>query len=529
MAQLLKAIVVGGFNRHVAKINKDLKKHIEFVHVPTEGNFPNRLMPQAQAVIVLTRFASRQNLDGAKEVSRARKIPMITVDTSNYVLAELRRLKLVAEEKAEVEIAEPAPTVPEKGNEPESTTKIGMSLEELSQKYTTPLVEAVNTLLEPGEKIHIDDLLDSMASVVGIPEEDVRSLLPELASCGVIANTAGSTWKRLGKGVDFIDDKEEVFPKKRRYGTVMKAHAEKLRGLPEGPYESVYAIAREMEKFKDFEKADGTMPTRQHLSVIVRKAEELGFVTDVDGKKLIDHDDRVVLTPQPVQEVVEPAEPKKAAPKAKEPKSSDIKQDTKPKILEPIKQIEPPKVTPETNGKHAEEPSLHGIGTRFISLAALKPEEPKAAPVPVAVPSGNDLRAKAQLVGKIEIPMIQGTINSARKMLTEAYWDEMAIKAIERRLNKKGIEPIPIPKEVFSRNEWDALAWETVSNLPFGVVAMSFLEDLDFEDQTLRCRDCLKDFPFTADDQKHFQRIYGQVIPPARCRECRRQHVAERR
>ncbi|HUD44181.1 MAG TPA: zinc-ribbon domain containing protein [Patescibacteria group bacterium] len=48
-----------------------------------------------------------------------------------------------------------------------------------------------------------------------------------------------------------------------------------------------------------------------------------------------------------------------------------------------------------------------------------------------------------------------------------------------------------------------------------------------FQDKTLTCRDCGKDFTFTASEQQFYQ-DKGFTNAPTRCPDCRRAHKAQR-
>lgn len=51
---------------------------------------------------------------------------------------------------------------------------------------------------------------------------------------------------------------------------------------------------------------------------------------------------------------------------------------------------------------------------------------------------------------------------------------------------------------------------------------------MEFQDKTLKCRDCGKDFVFTAGEQEFYQ-SKGFTNEPVRCADCRRAKKAERR
>ena len=261
-------------------------------------------------------------------------------------------------------------------------------------------------------------------------------------------------------------------PLVRKHGSIMTTMAGFVRGLPKGPYANRFTIARELEKFAEFRKPDGSKYTRHYLEIITKKAEELGYVTCNGKQRSINHDSTITLTP-----VIDSSEPlvvrRRKVDKQDEETVTHTPQLEKPK--EPLKPID------------------------GLSMAILKTK-----------------------LGFIESPKLMGTLNIINRLLPKAYWDDMAQNSIAKRLRKEGIEPVKMPEESFSRDEWFTLVWETLQSLPMSMVAPTFLEDLKFEDITAKCRDCQKDFVFAASEQQFFQRLYGEVRTPAMCKFCRK-------
>ena len=267
--------------------------------------------------------------------------------------------------------------------------------------------------------------------------------------------------------------KKEVKPKRKR-GNVMANFINLIRGLPEGPYQNRFSIVRELERYSEFRKPDGSKFTRQYLEILTKKAEELGYVKNSNGEKLINHVDGIVLTLMPT-----------SASTQDRPRSTRVSADAKEQVTDTSTELErpPAPIKPVDN----------------LSMAMLKSK-----------------------LGFIERPRLLGTLNTVHKLLPQAYWDDMAQNSIAKRLRKAGVEPIKMPSEVFSKDEWFTLVWETLQSLPMSMVAPTFLEDLKFEDIRSTCRDCSKEFVFTISEQQFFQRIYGEVKTPASCKFCRK-------
>lgn len=497
----LRVLIVGGstFN-----IKKDVRNLIDFEHIEQDRKFNSNIMRDAKAIVLLHRWVSGSVSAMAKDTARARGIPCIMVETGNYIIHELRERGLLASEQAEEskkEQTQPA----ELSLETQLQQELGLTPEDLVSKYLASACEAITELIEPGQKLHEDDLMEVLVSTVGLKAEYIKEyLIPEVALKGMVANTVGKTWKRMGPGVFFEVDTEEVEPRKRRHGTTMKTLVEQIRALPEGPYGSRWALAKEMERYTEFRKEDGTPYTRAYLSRIVELAEEDGVVSEIDGKKYVDHD--------PSQK------PMTVAPNA-EP--SDLQKVSLPEPLKPEPMAAPVKAAVQSVPQQRE-------------TSVVRPASPPAPrPVPMAL-LGDDAKKEqdgykslARKIGHIEVPRILGSINILKNLLPQQHWDEAATKQVHRRLKEKGLPEVDIPRVFFENEEWDALAWETLKRLPIEIVVPAFMEDLKFENTILTCKSCLRQFAFTAADQKQFQRRYGNVIPPSNCMDCVRLRKTE--
>jgi len=493
----LRAIVFGVYDRYVQKVKNRLQEFIKVVDVISpEKRRSFKKKPGVDVVIVLRKLASKSNFKDAEEASKF--LPVVMADTENYVEQELRQKGLLKSETKKTESStEPATTKPA---EPSSETKLGLTAEELCEKYFTPAVRFVEGVINSGERIDEADLIDSMSSLIGLPEEDCKQLLPQLASKGLIVNTVGTTWKRVGGGgVEYeLDENDKVEAPKKRKDNIRQLLVSKVRGLHPGPYASLYSIGTEMEKYKDFFRQDGKPATSSYHLIIAQDAFTAGLIE----KKVEDGKDRFYVNNDPSVDLTLVELPKQEAP----PEPPKTKQEKR--LIEAIQ-----------SKKEVHFPELEKLAGKAAHLwelrkTASKEEEPKK----VDLKNPEAVRA----LFKIEMPaLLPGQVKLIRSLLPNRHWEEAAVKALQKRLVRVKSPLKNLPRELFSNDEWDSLAWETLSGLPMGVVAATFREL--YEDRECLCSECNLTFVFTRGEQEHFFRTFeGEVTAPRRCPSCRK-------
>ncbi len=480
--QKLRILIVGGEERN---ITKELRQLTDFMQIEQGKDLTSARMPKAQAIVVITRFVSRSAFDRARTLAKARKIPLVSAETGNYIVHELRRFRLLPEAQAgngKDDKLEHADTKTETSPEPHKVSKSGLSDQEIISKYYDKAVEFAREYIPFGGKIDESELLDAMEAFVWPYRDECQEiLLPELASRGpVLVNTVGTTWKRTGGGdgeyraEDAFDDLEEA-PKPKGKSALAKL-IEKVTGLPAGPYKSLWAIVRETEKYTDFKNSKGGDISQTYRLKTVTEAKNQGLVYEKDDAWYVKRDEQVSLTPK---------QPKKKKGAEKVGKKKD---ETLPK--------------------------------KWVSLIDLKTEATKKKEK-AAVDSG-DPRAVRKRLGRIQLTGIQpGRLRRFKESLPDTIWNESAQKAIARRLKKLGIPNVELSSDYFEIEEWDTLAWEVLKLLPNEYTVPHFCE-AKYEDMTLTCRDCVKKFVFTAAQQEGWYKRFGQLIPPSRCRDCGR-------
>ena len=472
MADKLKAVVIGAYPRYVQKIKKKLEPILDYRLVLTTEKVKPDFFNGIDVAIVLTDYVGRGNATGGRDVARARGVPFVECASENYVRVRLTEMNLIGKEQEPVKKAETA-------EESQSETQVGLTHEQILQ-YVPRATKEVEELVSPGERIDESIFMPILAEAVGLPLADLKEfIIPELIISGLIANTVGTTWRRMtGPGIDYRYEKDNIEAPKPR-ALARNTMFRGLQGLNLGPYRSKYAIAKEMEKYKEFLKQDGTLPTTSYLQNIVRQAQELGMVEERDGAFYIKKsEEEVVLTPIEEEKKEEPS------PKEKE----------KP---EPVAEV---KV------------GTMSVPTNFVSLSSLKTD-----PDPTPAPMMKD--GTARPIGAISTVDVPLQLPTLKKMMPEKYWDEMAFRSLAGRLSAIGVGGRSLSKDAFTVHEWDALAWETLKKLPLANVVPVWPPET-YQDERLICVECGEYFVFTKAKQEDYFRRFGQVSRPKNCYKC---------
>ena len=471
MADKLKALVIGAYPRYAQKIKKKLDPILDYRLVLTTERVKPDYLSGVDVVIVFSDYVGRGNATEGRDMARARGVPFIECASENYVRTRLTELNLIGKEQ------EPAKTEETKTEEPAQQSQVGLTHEQILQ-YVPRATKEVEELVSPGERIDESIFMPILAEAVGLPLADLKEfIIPELVISGLIANTVGSTWRRMtGPGFDYRYEKDNIeAPKPRALArnTMFKS----LQGLGSGPFRSKYAIAKEMEKYKEFLKQDGTIPTTSYLQNIVRQAQEIGVVEDKDGGFYIKCEEEVKLTPLEI--------------KKEEP---------------PLKEKEKPEPVAEVKV------GTTSVPTNFVSLSSLKTD-----PDPTPAPMMKDGTVRPiGLISTVDVPL---QLPMLKKMMPEKYWDEMAFRSLAGRLSAIGVGGRSLAKDAFTVQEWDALAWETLKKLPLANVVPVWPPET-YQDERLICIDCGEYFIFTKAKQEDYFRRFGQVSRPKNCYKC---------
>ena len=485
MADKLKAIVIGAFPRFVQKIKKKLDPFLDYRLILTTERVKQEYFKDVGVVIVLSDYVGKANASHGRDLARARGVPFTECSSENYVRTRLLEMKLIVdEEKVQTEKAAAAPV-----SESKTETSIGLTHDQVLQ-YLPQARKSVEELLEPGGIADESLFMPILAEYVGLPIDIVKNLLiPELIVTGLIANTVGTTWKRMtGPGMEYRYTKGGPEAPKPR-STLKSTMIKNLQGLHPGPYRSKYAIAKEMEKYKEFVKQDGTTPTTNYLQRIVYEAQEAEAVFEKDDQYFIKQEEEVKLT------LIQKLEPK-----------------------EEQKKEEPPKETPKPEPVTEVKVGSTIVPTSFVSLSSLKAEPTPPPTVAPAAPTASPATVERPLleINTADVPL---QISMLKKLIPEKFWDEAASRALSAQLLASGHGGRSVAKGAFSIQEWDALAWETLKKLPLANIIPVWPPE-KYEDMRLICRDCGKTFIFTAAKQEeHFKR-WGDVKPPRNCYQC---------
>ncbi len=461
------AISIGGLEAKIPRKILDVMDivHIEGTEVPNTSKCPNPDM-----IIVIRKFSGGRGMQMARRLAESRgNPPIITPMSWAYVLDEIQQSplldkwdayfqeKLGGEQTMELSVPEPH----ELSNAPKAST---MTLKEMWEAYERNLGEAVRAVFKPGEKMDVSEFLPIVAEEVGLNEDQVKELLPFLAISGVIDNPVGDTWRLIGSEGFILDLEPAEKPKEEpesRTNSILAA----MKGLNPGPYPSKYAIESAMMTFKEFANRDGSAIRRPQAYKYVKKALAIGIVTEKDGDYYVQHNDELTLTPFPVVE-------------------------------------EPPKPKPE-------------------------PEKPKPPPLEVREPIqakvelriSDDVKFLREMVGRVEKPNIEWQIvMGVKSIMPAAHWDKLAENGVFKALRKKSVSPRAIPKQMFSPDEWDSLAWDSIKEFKLETIAPYF--KTSYFDEQILCIDCKDLFTFTSNEKSFF--YDRELAPPKRCPVCRK-------
>lgn len=297
-----KVVLVGGLGFNVPG---ELHEYVEVVkHIEQTSSFRVGTMPAADYIFVISDFASHNLVES---VSKQLDVPIIRLQKGwSNMKTELQKRSIVPPDQGRTarvaEAAEPEET-------PQSPTTTGLSESELWKLYRTKLIEAAKGALKPKDLLSEADLCEILGDLVGIPKEDLTLLLPRLQLGGTLSLLPSGLWSLMvsedGYEVD-LSPPEAPKPRRASYGaTDRRASAAKtdryeraklISGLLLGPYPTVMALIREMQKYKEFQHEDGTPLTVEGCRNLVKKAIELKIVDDTHQKIFVDHKPDIVLT-----------------------------------------------------------------------------------------------------------------------------------------------------------------------------------------------------------------------------------------
>lgn len=517
----LRALITGGDDRNITKSAHEVLDVVTHVQSYTRV-FPSIAKADYDVIVILPRWGVKRNSDHAKELGNELGIPVIVARTGNYIVPELLKSPTL---KARVEAilaanrnGHDAKKANGNGQEapvpksPEPETEVGLSLAELREKYLPRLSDSCEELMKPGEALKEEDFLPLLVEDVGLSEKDVRRLMPYLAVEGVLDEIGEGYWVLLSPTVDMDEIKKAVevriekdkakAAKKKAAGPRERAKARTAamvamgRGLPEGPYPSRSSIARELLKYREFSKEDGTSFTLSRGEQLVHRMIKEGIVVGQDGEFRVKRDESVRLTlrdESPKDDIFDgigKPEPKNGAPAPAE---------------EPL-----PELPPEGELRDA---FMDWLRTHRPDLAA-KYEPPKKEHTP------DRLRFLKGSLGPIMRNQHMKVVDTLRQMMHPQHWDEMSQTAIKGRLLKAGHPNEELPRDLFTEEEWNLLAWETLRKMPLETVAPHLL--ISYEDVELECVECDTRFVFTAGEQEFFLRKFGEITHPKRCYDCRK-------
>lgn len=467
MVDKLRVISTGGKEE---KIPDKIHRIFDIRHITKGGAFP----PTAgdyKAVIIIARFIDTIHRNNAKNWALSNGLPCITAMKWNYVVDEMLKNDIMRPQIEPLIAGKDIAVVGEPDAPEEAASEPEVSEPELWSAFGHNLKSSVRSLLKPDDAMHVDSFIDMVAEDIGLSAEKTKLLLPRLHAAGILQNTVGDTWVLSPQGTNY--EYKVMVEEAPKPVADPDTHARKIiglmKGLGPGPYASQYAIQTAMLDHAEFVTRSGEPMGRTQAWRYFKRAMEEGVVFEQDGALYIVPDDSVKLTKI---EKVEPEE--------------------KPK----------PKI--------AERP----VGPM--------PVEPAPEPTPEPIRVSDDVKFLRGIVGRIDVNYERiDSIVGIKSLIPMAPWDKFADMTIRRILQKKNVSPRSIPKEMFSPEEWDWLAWMSVKE--FKVEHLAPHMHVCFSDEHHKCVECASEFTFTKGEQRFYYQ--KNLTPPKRCPDCRQAKV----
>lgn len=464
----MKILSIGGLEE---KIPEDITEKIDVTHWENAHTFvPKQTALDADAIVVILKFAGKDGMSCAKAASADRlSIPVIPARTWNYVIHEILNCQKLSmwHSTFKEEPPDEEPVIEQPIAEKDKLTDMQVPIKKLWESYEDLLTEGVQNYLGIGQKYDIEDFLPILMDHTGLSKADVLKLLPFLSVSGIIENTVGDTWRRPSPDGFVMDLEPAPKPEVQRQSQTDKILG-LIRGLGPGPFPSKYAIETAMMRHKEFVTVDGKPLARPRAYFYVRKAFDAGVITEDGSIFNIEPDETVKLTPLTNDEL----------------RSARLARNGRP--------------------------------------APTAPAEP-------ALKVSDDVKFLRSIIGTVEKPIIQGAdpdhawdvIRGLKALIPQAPWDKMADNTVMRLLRKKSVSPRPIPRVMFTQDEWDALAWDCIKDFKVEVMA-PFLKSC-YYDEEIKCRECGQMFVFAKGEKSlYFDRELSQ---PRHCAECRKGRV----
>lgn len=480
-------LLVGGKGHNLPP---DLRHRFDLAHIEVDqAVIPPGIAPDAMAIVGLGAVPGGL-WDQAQVMARARDVPITRIEYGRELADHLRRFppikKILDRQGSNQNRTEQEPKKASEVKQ-EAATDIGLSDDDVWGQYGPKLIEGVKLLFNTGDKKHEDDFLEDLAKYAGVPAGAAKRVLNRLDEHSVLVNIAGSqTWQLIWSqdGLQVDPDTEPVEPEPpppKAREDLLSQRVNALTGLHPGPYKSKYQIAQTLALYKEFDTKDGKPMSSTPALRVVEAAIEVEYIEEKDGEFFVHQDDSVTLTRREENSTPGPA----SAPAA----------------------------TPPTVEKK--------VSPKDFSLVGKKaPPEPEKD-----VFTESQIRELVLPAPKVDIPLAK--LEMLKGIIAIVHWDTCAINTIHKKFDRKKVARELIDRRLFTQNEWDAYAWETIKKFTFLQAAEALSETPPaFEDEKCICKDCHQEFVDTKDRKTARFRRFGRASTPRRCFECHKKHKA---
>lgn len=294
-----KALVLGGkpFNLP-AELRRliDVERHI--VQADLKHWCPPSISGKYDMVLVIAEFSIPRVVE---EIKRRVHVPVIHLQRGwGRMREELIRHGFLTNE---VDLSTPKPhasipPIPQSPPKeaPPPPTVTGLPPEELWRLYGQNVIATIRAVIKPGERIPEKEMTETIALLVGIPTQDILTILPELAMRGLLQPSGEGFWVRTpnmanDEEMEKAQQRERCRTRKISITGSTATEAKLLRGLPMGPYLTKTSIYELMRRYMEFASLSFTTIRRRFDSAL-----KMGIIEENHDRYYIDHDPSVRLT-----------------------------------------------------------------------------------------------------------------------------------------------------------------------------------------------------------------------------------------
>jgi len=273
--RMLKLLIVGAEPRNLPP---DLSEICDVNHITRDAStFPPSLVGY-DAVIPITRWIGPPQWAEARAGAQKAGIPLLPVQTGNYILPRLVEAKFLVRKGNEAPPANASQMPPPVAAPSDDMSSVGISIDELWNAYWMQLRDAFKALGEPGEILDKEASFDLICESVGIDRKQLQELLPKCHLSRYFRYEGDTKIQILGLGYKYEPKAAQPEEKSPREKLI-----ELLPSLPVREFPGRYGLAKILACFKEFWNEDGPKSLEAYRRLVLMAIERGVLIEGEDG------------------------------------------------------------------------------------------------------------------------------------------------------------------------------------------------------------------------------------------------------